>query len=634
MSKTAEGIPSRLERRRTLERGLVRVRWFGAAFAFFQVFMSRDPACPPGAVLRELTNKITHYTPGCDPSFVKPTGYALAAGLALLNVGILFALRRARSDKGLARLGVAAFLADHLFLIGFTWMYSYTLESAIWVILYIAPLEGALRWRMNGALLSLGILAVAETGRDFFRLAMWGYQFHLVPDTTFRVGIMTIIGLVAGMLASHLERERKEVERRADEASALAASESQARQEVEAFHMATIAGVSTGDLGEAFQRMMVTIGGMLGYESLSIAFIEDHGSEQVLRVAAGYNYPREAVGRTVSLEEGISGPVARTGTPALVNDVRAHPTYLDWANWCRSEMVVPLKVGTRIIGVLNVESPRENAFNEEDLRKFVKLSVPVAVVVENARILAKEREAVERLTELDEMKSDFIAITSHELRTPLTSVLGFIKTMRRPGIDLGEEDRANYLEIIERHGERLLEIVEDLLFVSQIEQGAIEVRRFVFDMRDLAAEVIGTRFADQSHRIRVGSDEELRIADDRDRIRRVFVTLIDNAIKFSPPAAPIKITLTREAGSVVLVVEDEGIGIPQEELGRIFDRFHQVGGSMRRAKAGFGLGLYITKRIVDSLGGKISVSSEPGMGSKFQVRLPAADQAEAHPEAS
>lgn len=626
---------SRLERGRALERSLARVRWFGALFAFFQILTGTDPLCPPGEELRTLTNPITQYTPGCEPEWARPAGYALALGLIVVNVAVILLLRRARDEKFLSRLGVGVFLADHLLVIAYTWLYSYTLETSIWVLLYILPLEGALRYGMRGALTSLGILTGTETGRDIFRQQAWGYPFSFVPDTTFRVGIMTIIGLVTGMMASNLDRERREVEKKVVEASDLAAQEASARREVEAFHQATIAGVSTGDLHDALQRMIATVGKMFGYESLAMALLEDDAGVPRLRVAAGYRYPQEAIGRTLGLDEGVSGPVALTGKPALVNDVTAHGGYLAWAPWCRSEMVVPLKIRDRIIGVLNVESPRVGAFTQDDIQVLERLSLPLAVVVENARILATEQEAVRRLTELDEMKSDFIAITSHELRTPLTSIMGFLKTVRREGLDLSHTDREHYLDIVERQSQRLLEIVEDLLFASKIEQGVLEVGRTEFDFGELLREVVTERFGDHRRQITVNAPDRTIILDsDRDRVRRVIFSLVENALKFSHLDGGVTVSLNSTDGAATLQVRDQGIGIPPEEITRIFDRFHQVGGSMGRAQAGFGLGLYVCKRIIESLSGTIDVRSEPGRGSTFTVTLPLKESKSVHREAS
>lgn len=609
---TAEAETKSLSRLRALERGLVRVRWFGIAFAFFQIFMGRDPACPPGAVEPQP----------CEPGFLRPSGYGLAAGLALFNLLVMWWVGRSES-KGLRRLGAAVFLADHIFLIAYSFLYSHYKYTTIWIMLYILPLEGALRWGMRGALTSLGILGAAEAGRDFYRLAVWGHEFALVPDTTFRVGIMAIIALVSGMLARNLQRERLEVERRAQQLSGLAERETAARRELQAFHVATLAGVSTGDFDEAMQRMISKVGELFGFPSLAVALLEEHPTGPRMRVVAGYRYPRETIGKTFSLDEGVSGSVAKTGVPALVPDVSKHPSYLEWASWSRSEMVVPLKVGERIVGVLNVESPVLNAFDESHLDQLVRLASGLAVVVENARILATEQEAVQRLMELDEMKSDFISITSHELRTPLTSIRGFIRTLRRSELQLTKEQIDEYLQVIDRASERLQRAVEDLLFVSQVEAGALEHEDREVVLDDLLASLIREHFPGDVERIIVRSPGgPHHAATDPARFGRVVDALIDNALKFSPPLSEVAVTVRSVGLAVELEVADQGIGIPQEDIERIFDRFYQVGGSMKRHQHGFGLGLYICRRIVVSLGAEIRVSSVPARGSTFTVTLP------------
>lgn len=386
---------------------------------------------------------------------------------------------------------------------------------------------------------------------------------------------------------------------------------------------ATLAGVSTEDFDVAMQRMVETIGREMGFESLALALIEEDGGGAQLRVVAGYQYPSETIGRTLTLDEGVGGPVARDGIPAIVNDVSAHPTYLDWAPWCQSQMATPVRFGETIIGVLNVESPEKDAFSGVDLESLTRIAIPVAAVVENAKILAKEKEAVERLTELDRMKSDFIAITSHELRTPLTSIRGFIQTILRPDLEIPTEEMRAYLEVIDRQSRRLQYLVEDLLFISQLEAGVAEVRPSPFELLDLINEVVADDFQGTVPRIVIGSElGDGTVLTDRDRLRRVITNLVDNALKYSPADSLIHVTVRRSDSSILIEVRDQGIGIPAQEHERIFERFHQVGGSLRRKQQGFGLGLYISRRIVEALGGTVTVSSREGRGSTFTVELP------------
>lgn len=608
--RTERGMePGRL---RALERAMVKVRWFGVAFALFQIFMGDDPPCPPGVV-----------ETGCEPDYLRGVGYGLAAGLVLANVAALFILRKAHTRGRLFALGLVMFLVDHAFLIAYTWLYSFGETTTIWIILYILPLEGALRYSLTGALSSTAIASLTEIARDFYREATFGYEFVLVPGTTFRLGILTIIALVAGIMARNLKREREEVERRAAALEELAEKERAARSETQAFYLATLAGVSTGDQHEAAQRMVETMGETLGYDSLALGLVEESSEGPRIRVVAGYRYPPETIGKTLRLDEGVCGPVARTGEPALISDVEDHPGYLDFAPWARSEMAVPLQIGDRIIGVLNVESPRVGAFADGDLKQLTRLAAGVAVVVENARVLATERQAVERLTELDEMKSDFVALTSHELRTPLTSIRGFIKTLRRPELDSTKEQMDEYLEAIDRQSERLYFAIEDLLTISQLERDAVRVHRSTFDLGGLLEEAIVGQFEEERHRIAAETPPTpIILTSDRQRLRRVLESLIDNALKFSPPASKVSVRLLQQDRKALIEIADRGIGIPESELERIFDRFHQVGGPMGRSEQGFGLGLYICKRMVESIGGDVSVDSRPGEGATFTVILP------------
>lgn len=591
----------------------MRVRWFGVAFAFFQIFMGTDPACPAGTAIPV----------DCEPFYLRPTGYGIATVVLVVNFILMLWLRGNHTEKELSRAGMAMFLFDHLFMISFTWLYSFTETTDIWIILYIAPLEGALRYQMRGALGSNAILFAAEIARDLWRQETWGFEFELIPGTSFRLGIMLIIALVAGMMARSLDRERQEVERQALNASDLADREGQARHELEAFHRATLAGVSTGDFQEAMQRMITTIGERLEFESLAMGVLEQTNGEPRLRVVAGYRYPKETIGRTIGLDQGVCGPVVRDRTPIVVNDVARYPNYLDFAPWAHSEMAVPLIFGDRVVGVLNVESREKDSFADEDLAKLSRLAIPVALVVENARILATEQETVKRLRELDTMKSDFISITSHELRTPLTAIRGFIQTIMRPDVKLSEEERNSYLEVIDRQSRRLQTLVEDLLFISQLEAGAIESKRTTLDLYEVAREVVREDFSNEIARIQIGRPEEsFTFVSDVEGLRRVISSLLDNAVKYSPPSSEIALSMGQSMDGVWFSVSDEGVGIPEEEVDKVFERFHQVGGSMKRKHRGFGLGLYISRKIVESLGGSISASSSKGEGSTFTVSIP------------
>ncbi|MCA1840525.1 MAG: HAMP domain-containing histidine kinase, partial [Actinobacteria bacterium] len=202
---------------------------------------------------------------------------------------------------------------------------------------------------------------------------------------------------------------------------------------------------------------------------------------------------------------------------------------------------------------------------------------------------------------------------------PLTVIRGFIQTLRRKDIDLKEKDRDEYFAVIERQSDRLYSIVEDLLYISRLEGGVIDMNHGPVDLKRCISRVHADRF-DSDPRISVEGDAQ--VITDYERMSRLIGNLIDNALRFSPADSPVKIDIKGKTGTVEIVVADKGSGIPPAELERIFERFHQVGGSLRREHSGFGLGLYMVQRLLDDLGGTITVESEVSQGSTFKVVVP------------
>jgi signal transduction histidine kinase len=242
--------------------------------------------------------------------------------------------------------------------------------------------------------------------------------------------------------------------------------------------------------------------------------------------------------------------------------------------------------------------------------------------VESARVA--EREANQRLRELDRLKDDFVSTISHELRTPLTSITGYVELAR----EQADPETSGYLEVVERNAGRLLALVNDLLFVARLQSGRLEFELEHVDVAKLVAESVATA---KPHA--VGANVELRLrlsgADtavrgDRRRLGQVVDNLVSNAIKFSPDAGTVDLTVDRRNGLVLIEVEDRGIGIAESEKERLFERFFRTQGALDRQIPGTGLGLYITKSIVEAHGGTVAMHSVAGEGSSFVVELPAA----------
>jgi signal transduction histidine kinase len=245
---------------------------------------------------------------------------------------------------------------------------------------------------------------------------------------------------------------------------------------------------------------------------------------------------------------------------------------------------------------------------------------------ELARLAEAERATIERLQELDAMKSDFVAIASHELRTPLTAMQGSLKTLTQRA-HLSEAQQHTLLEMLDRQTDRLTRLVEDLLIVSNIEADRVGIRLEQTDMHavvDTMLEEIGPRSARVS--CAIGPDLTSFMTD-KQRFGQIGRNLVENALKFSPENSVVRVSIHREPGGLRLEVSDDGRGIAPEDIPRLFERFYQVGGALRRSGEGFGLGLYITKRLVDALDGQITVDTEIGHGTTFKIWFPNARDA-------
>ncbi len=237
-------------------------------------------------------------------------------------------------------------------------------------------------------------------------------------------------------------------------------------------------------------------------------------------------------------------------------------------------------------------------------------------------LLRKESATVDQLRELNRMKGEFVAVVSHELRTPITAMNGYAKTLRQPQFAEDPELRDEFLERIERQGDRLVGLVENLLTTSQLEsdQLSISVGRVLFeDLCREAVEGLGT----DSERVSVDVPDDIPVLHtDRQLLGRVMSNLLDNALKYSADDVKCEFGARARGSELVFWIRDHGIGMAPEELDRIFERFYQVDSSATRRFRGAGLGLSMVRDLVRHLGGSVQVESAPGEGSTFTVRLP------------
>lgn len=334
-----------------------------------------------------------------------------------------------------------------------------------------------------------------------------------------------------------------------------------------------------------------------------------------------YNHPHSLVARA-----------ARTRTSVISNDVTQEPDFLPnpMLSATRSEMAVPMLIGDALVGVLDVQADTHNRFDQHDVLVKSMLAAQVAVAIQNANLYQTQLDAVTQLREVDRLKSEFLASMSHELRTPLNSIIGYSQLMI-DGVD-GEmnEEAVEDLHAIHSSGHHLLSIINDILDLAKIEAGRMEMDLQPAKVHTIAEEVYRmTSILVQNRPVKMNldvKDDLPQVWGDSLRIRQILYNLVSNAIKFTAEGeVNITAKLTEDNEMIHISVSDTGTGIPADHLEQVFNKFHQVDNSATRKVGGTGLGLTITRYLVEMHGGKIWVESELGKGSTFHFTLMTTD---------
>ena len=395
-------------------------------------------------------------------------------------------------------------------------------------------------------------------------------------------------------------------------------------------------------------RLIVERAHQLSQAEVSLLALRQGESDTFTFQAYSGTVPQALTELRIRPGEGFGGRVAATGQPLIVGDYLGE--YLDspflaavQASGLRSGVAVPLQAHDVVIGVLYVYSRTPHQFHEEDRQLLSALADQAAIAIENARLYeqvrrhAEELEAKveERTQELQEAnlkladasqhKSEFLANMSHELRTPMNAIIGFTRLVMRRAKDVLPVRQYENLEKILISAEHLLGLINDILDLSKIEAGRVEVHAASFALEPLVDLCLRTVEplvkSDRLRLVKALAAELPPLYTDEDKLKQILINLLSNAVKFTAEGTVTVMTRYQDGG-LTLTVADTGIGIPESALGVIFEEFRQVDSSTTREYGGTGLGLSISRHLARLLGGDITVQSAVGAGSTFTVTLP------------
>jgi len=375
------------------------------------------------------------------------------------------------------------------------------------------------------------------------------------------------------------------------------------------------------NIAQIFESFCDEVSKLLHYDRISIALLDENQRQIALRLirtkdaaTVTHDLPRPKTGTAI-------GWVADHQQSCIRNDVLETREFIEdrmIANdGMRSYIVVPIISQNKSIGTLNLVSRNPQTYSERNLEILIPIAEQVAIAVETVRLF-------EQTKKLDQLKSDFVSKVSHELRTPLTSIKGFTEILLSYQ-DVDQKTQKEFISIIHEESERLTRLINDILDLSKIESGKTDwqIRSLSpFEIAVRAAKSLRAMALEKNLAIVIEVPETLpNIQGDADRLIQVLDNLLSNAIKFSDHG---KITLQgkQEDSMIRLSVIDEGIGIPEPDLEKIFDKFFQLGDTRSGKPRGTGLGLAICREIIQYLGGKIWCESRHGKGSRFHFTLP------------
>ncbi|MBI2958555.1 MAG: GAF domain-containing protein [Chloroflexi bacterium] len=473
------------------------------------------------------------------------------------------------------------------------------------------------------------LLRPLQSLKDSSRMIAQGDLDSLIP----RMGSDEISELSQGLeeMRRRLKLSRRELQQRIERRT----------HELAALVRASQTLTSTLGLAELLDRIIATAVDTVEEADSGVLFLHDAGSGYLIpQAAVGYRW--DSLSRVrLAPNEGVVGSVYSTGRP-IIRDTETEVDFMFGTVSAENRRAlldarrgrpylslvgVPLEIKGATIGTLILGSFSEHAaFPAEEVQFISAFAAMAATMIEHHRLTGEAGQA-KSLREMDRAKTEFLSSISHELRTPLTSIMISADSLLAAGGGKDNDPRTKLLQNIRRNSERLNKLVGEILDISRLQTGAMKLNVEPVLLSEAIRESVETvRPMAEAKRLTLTSPgpDGLLVSADRGRLVQVLINLLANAINFTPPGGAVSIALKADRVYASIAVRDTGVGIPEDEQAKIFERFYRS--PKMRVKGGMGLGLSIAKALVELHGGRITVKSSPGNGSEFSFTMPLATE--------
>jgi signal transduction histidine kinase len=387
---------------------------------------------------------------------------------------------------------------------------------------------------------------------------------------------------------------------------------------------------STINLDALLNLVTTTATELLGCEAASILLYDEKNPRLYFAAATGSD-PEKLAEVPVPMEGSLAGTIFRTNHTIILNNVERDPRHYSLVAEhihfsVKSLIGVPMLIQDRVIGVLEAINKTDGDFTADDETILLVTASHAAIAINNARLLKTSQQALQRVKEADQRKSNFLSLASHELRTPLGIIIGYASFLRQDS----KAETSEHAQHVLNAALQMRTLVEDMTNLTMLETDG----NILFKAQDVAVQNILKSACTEIYEIAAAKalkvvfafpEQPIQVHVDSKKMAEAFVNVLNNAVHYSPQGGEITVGATMMGENIIAWVQDKGIGIPPDKLKAIFEGFYQTEAPTTRHYGGLGIGLTIAKGLIEAQGGKIWAESEgKGQGSTFKVLLPKA----------